>query len=474
MRNTAFKKKLHVFRPDGSQIDTQRTNRQVRRESCDSVSLERGVRQLLSDKVSGTMVGIWLLIPEYLRLGTWDLLQGWTHRPGSTVEPRLALQLVNEAALCRTGIRKLKSLSQKGFELANGLPFVATDQAIHNLLEAHTIQEAQAFQLALGRIRRVNGHFKGQVLAIDPHHMRSFTKRQARRHRSKPNETAVKTVQTFFSLDCETHQPLTFTCASSAKSVAQGTPALLDLAVDILQPSEADILVLADKEHFSAKIFQHVAQTPHLQLLTPIPNTKHRQDRMKRIPPENFTSHWAGFSTTTLPYQFQNFTIPNLYQIVQRCGETPDSYHFNSFLTTYLGDEVQALIHDFPQRWHVEEFFRFNQALGWNRGGTLNLHIRYGQMTMALMAQAAIHQLRQRLGTPFSNWEASHLADDLFNGLDGDIRVNDDTILVTFYNAPHVDALKLQYENLPQKLSSEKIDPRIPWLYNFNLDFRFK
>jgi hypothetical protein len=28
------------------------------------------------------------------------------------------------------------------------------------------------------------------------------------------------------------------------------------------------------------------------------------------------------------------------------------------------------------------------------------LHVRYGQMSMALLAQAAIHQLRMRLGEP--------------------------------------------------------------------------
>jgi hypothetical protein len=27
---------------------------------------------------------------------------------------------------------------------------------------------------------------------------------------------------------------------------------------------------------------------------------------------------------------------------------------------------------------------------------------------------------------------------------------------------------------LPQILEREKVDPRIPWLYNFKLDFRFR
>ena len=44
------------------------------------------------------------------------------------------LQLIHEAALCSTGVRQQRVLSQRGFELANGLPFVASDVAIHALL----------------------------------------------------------------------------------------------------------------------------------------------------------------------------------------------------------------------------------------------------------------------------------------------------------------------------------------------------
>ncbi len=66
------------------------------------------------------------------------------------------------------------------------------------------------------------------------------------------------------------------------------------------------------------------------------------------------------------------------------------------------------------------------------------------------------------------------MAKDLFRGLDGDVRVNDDTIIVTYYNAPNESRLREHYENLPDKLSQENIDPHLPWLYNFKLDFRFR
>ncbi len=72
--------------------------------------------------------------------------------------------MVHEAAVCTTGLRQQRSLPQKGFELAHGLPFVATDQAIHQLLGTHTVADAQALPVALGQIRRASGHYDGKIL----------------------------------------------------------------------------------------------------------------------------------------------------------------------------------------------------------------------------------------------------------------------------------------------------------------------
>ena len=66
------------------------------------------------------------------------------------------------------------------------------------------------------------------------------------------------------------------------------------------------------------------------------------------------------------------------------------------------------------------------------------------------------------------------LAKDLFQGLDGDVCVTRDTILVTYYNAPNQELLRAHYQGFPDKLAAEHIDPRVPWLYGFKLDFRFK
>lgn len=478
----ACKKKLYALNPKlpKPQLQTQHTFRQQRRQFCDRQSLERGVRQLLADKVSGNHLGLWLLIPEHLRLGTWDLLRGWTGQPTPSLEPRLALQLVHEAALCVKSLRLHRCLSQRGFELANGLPFVASDQAIHDLLEAHTVAQAQSLQVALGKLRLASQHFQGKVLAIDPHRLRSLSKRQMRRRRSKTNQPAEKVAQTFFCLDTDTSQPICFTLASSARTVAQATPELLDLTQAIFnlpaQPHQDSApLLLADSEHYVAQLIDHIALHSPFDLLVPMRHNRSLQQHCQSLPESAFTPHWVGYATAKELYRPQDSrSLQPYYHLIQRSGQAPGHYHFKSFLATANHPAAEQLSTHFPQRWHVEEFFRFDQALGWQRAGTLNLHIRYGQMTLALVAQALIHQFRQRIGQPFCHWDAPHLAQEVFTGLEGDIRVHDQTILLTYYNAPHADQLRHHYQGLPDKLRAQGVDPRIPWLYDYELDFRFK
>jgi Transposase DDE domain len=473
--SSACKKKLFKFRPSVStSVQTYATKKQRRDRPGDPATIEQGVRQTLADRVSGNLVGLWLLLPEHLRLGTWDLLCGWTQQHATRVEPRLALQLVHESALCLTGLRDQRGLRQRGFELANGLPFVATDTAIHFLLNDHTIAQAMNLQIALGKLRRASGQILGRLLIVDPHRLRSHSKRRMRRHKKDQHTRATNVAQTFFCLDGETKQPIGFVTGTSSRTVTQATPELLDLAAAVCGPQTGGALALADAEHFTAALLDQVHQDTRFDILVPIPLTAKLQRRLHSLPDEQFTRHWAGYATAKLPYQLTHSQQGPFFQFVQRLGESPAQYHYNAFLSTCDRDPVQALTAEYPKRWHIEEFFNIDQGLGWDRAGTQNLHIRYGHMSLSLIAQAVIAQLRQRLGPPASAWNCRTIAEKLLAGLEGDIRVENSTIIVTYYNAPEADRLRLLYGDLPAKLAAENIDPRIPWLYDFKLDCRFR
>jgi len=472
----ACKKKLHKCGPSKIPEETtaQITSSRRRRVQGDPQSIERGVRQRLADKISDNMAGLWLLVPEHLRLGTWDLLRSWTGQATERIEPRMALQLVHEAALCVTGVREQRYLTMRGFELLNGLPFLASDTAVHDLLDAHTVNEAQELQVMLGKIRRASGHFQGDLLAIDPYRTPSSTRRHVRRHRKDKASKPIKTAQLFFCIDADTEQPVCFIQNSSARSVTQATPDLLKLASRILDPQPNHTLVVADTEHFTAKLFDHVHMKTPFDFMAPISRQASVEKRLREISPERFDRQWAGYATATLPYSPHHSKGGPYYELAQRHGEASADWYFNSFCSTTDRDIVKSLSHEYPKRWHIEEFFNINQAMGWKRSGTLNLNIRYGQLTTTLFAQSVVHQLRTRLGDQFSTWDAQHMADSFFRGLEGDIRVKEDTIVVTYYNAPKNEVLRQHYEDLPAKLEAEHIDPRIPWLYDYKLDFRFK
>ncbi len=138
---------------------------------------EREFRQMLSQKVSGTSVGIWLLVPELLRLGAWDIIKGWAGKEDMDLDPRIAMQVVNESALCINRVRRKNSLGHQGFELANGMGRLVSDEQVHLLLDKHTTGQAQAMLLNLGIQRQLSGHYQGDIIAIDPHRIISTSKR---------------------------------------------------------------------------------------------------------------------------------------------------------------------------------------------------------------------------------------------------------------------------------------------------------
>lgn len=111
---------------------------------------ERQFRQILANKVSAASAGIWLLIPELVRLGAWDIIKAWTGKTDVDLEPRITMQMVNEAALCLNRERRKDSLGHQEFELANGMGSLVTDEQVHYLLNGHTMEQAQTMLINLG------------------------------------------------------------------------------------------------------------------------------------------------------------------------------------------------------------------------------------------------------------------------------------------------------------------------------------
>jgi hypothetical protein len=420
----------------------------------------------LSNKVSSTLVGLWFLAAEHLRLGSWDLVRGYTGGDNASLDPRIAMQMINEASMCKNRIRRKNYISHQGFELLNGLGFLATDEQVHGLLRGHTTSQAQALQETLSLIRLNRGHYTKATIALDPHRIISTTKRTMPNKRKNPDKPSRKMLQTFFALDTSSGQPIGFGIGSPGVNTTEATKELLKMVERIDQ----NALVLADKEHFTNGLLSHMKQHTQFEFLTPAITSEKIRRIIKSL---DFKPLWAGYAIAETPFHFTG-KKEQYRLLVQREGEMESQYQYRSFLAISDKPAHELLSEKYQERWSIEEFFNFDGAIGFDRASTFNLNIRYGKMSLALLAQAANYQLRQKLPSPYNQWNSIHLADALFNKIDGDIRAVDDTIIVTCYNVPNELKLSQHYQNLPKRLMDEGIDPRIPWLYDFKLDFRFR
>jgi hypothetical protein len=401
-----------------------------------------------------------------LRLGSWDLIKGYTGCADADIVPRIAMQVVNEAALCSNRIRKGNYITHQGFEQLNGLGFLATDQQVHDLLDKHTVGEAQSLQESLALIRSNNGHYQGGLIAIGPHRIKSASQRIMPKKKKQPQGPSWKMLQTFFAVDARTGQPIGCGIGSPGANTARATTGLLGMSALVSK----DALILADKEHFTANLVQYIDQDTDFEFLVPAITT----EKIRKIErAQTYQREWAGYAIAETTFSFSG--RKEKYRLVsQREGETTTDYVYKSFLSLSNKPATVLLGEMYRERWSVEDFFNFDGAMGFDRASTFNLNIRYGKMSLALLAQAATFQLRQKLPKPYNRWNSSHLADAVLNKIDGDIRLKGDTIIVTCYNAPKELNLQNNYQGLPAKLISEGIDPKIPWLYGYKLDFRFK
>jgi hypothetical protein len=298
------------------------------------------------------------------------------------------MQMVNEASLCKTRIRSSNYITNQGFELLNGLGFLASDEQVHCFLNKHTVNQAQSLQETLSLIRLNRRHYNGDLIAIDPHRIISTTRRTMSKKKKQPTMPSEKMLQTFFALDTQTGQPIGFGIGSPGVNTTKATLNLLDMVNKV---TNKEALILADKEHFTEKLAKNIRRDFDFEYLVPAISS----DRIKKIEKSlNYKRCWAGYAIGETLFNFTG--KKEQYRLIaQREGEVEADFKYKSFLTISDKSATKLLSEMYDERWSIEEFFNFEGAMGFDRASTFNLNIRYGKMSLALIAQAH----------PLSSWQ---------------------------------------------------------------------
>lgn len=251
-------------------VEVQTTKRKRKKIKVNPTDVERQVREHLARKVSGSMAGLWLVGAELHRLQAWDLIKTWTGGYDRSIAPRLGLQLVHEAALCTNRLRRKENIAHQGFELLNGLPWMASDEQMHRLLNNHTVKEACQLQQQLLRLRANAGHFHDDnIWAIDPHRLKSTTQRITPKKKKHSGTPADKTFQTFFALDVNTGQPLIFDVGTAGKTATTATFSMMKALQNAMPRvnKNTPALLVADSEHYAAELLDQIADHPCFDII---------------------------------------------------------------------------------------------------------------------------------------------------------------------------------------------------------------
>ena len=102
--------------------------------------------------------------------------------------------------------------------------------------------------------------------------------------------------------------------------MTQATPELLELSQEILNPAPDQApLVLADSEHYTTELLDHVHLETPFELLVPMPPQNSPKLQNQALSSERFNRRWAGYATAKEPFRLKQSRCPEPYlRFVQR------------------------------------------------------------------------------------------------------------------------------------------------------------
>ena len=159
--------------------------------------------------------------------------------------------------------------------------------------------------------------------------------------------------------------------------------------------------------------------------------------------------------------------------LVERFEEEGE-IRYVGFLSTDERSAQELLLEVYPRRWRIENWFKENDFLGIDSFPCLELNGIGASPALKLLAYNLFSAFRSDLGGSFARMQPETLYQNFLRHVQGKIQLENHEIVVTLYGHPHQQVLVPRFDSLKEKLEAKNIDPRVPWLNNYPVRFRFK
>lgn len=422
---------------------------------------------MLKRGLTTTSAGGFFFIPYLLQLKAHDLassLAGAKHH--GIHNERLALGIVFESIFGFTsGIRAVDSVSRADFGLLAGLPFLPSVSTQYRFLQDVCVQDGLHFQTRLGKQLLSLGQIKpGGAVNIDGHNVKTFSRKEMKLSFLTKEDRYGKAIRTFYTQDQESRKPLMAIAAYSGTTVSQVTRQLAERTRDILGQS---FILAADKEWYCGQLIQELHEQCGISVLTPVKSSTKRKQQFDAVPLDQY-EHGLHGNIATLYTTMSSFEGPLRLLLKKR----PDGRYFALITpaTEMTGKTGMPL---YTKRWRIEDFFAENSFLGVERLPSMNLNAIQAMLSLRLLAYHVMDNFRHDLGRPYCSHTPKLIHREFVDGIQGRIQIRSDDLQVIVYGFRHQDAVESILTNIDQKLESANVDPRISWLGNRRIKFKF-
>jgi len=422
---------------------------------------------LLKRGLTTTSAGGFFFIPYMLQLHAHDLVTslGETKHQGIPSES-IALGIIFESIFGFTaGIRAVDSVSRVDFGLLAGLPFLPSISTQYRFLQGVSVQDGLDFQARLGKQLIALGQVKpGFPVNIDGHNVKTFSRKEMKLSFLTKEDRYGKAIRTFYTQDQESKKPLIALAAYSGTTVSQVTRQLAARTRDVLG---GDFLMAADKEWYCGQLIEELHKQCGVSVLTPVKSSPKRKKEFDAVPLDEYEGTIYG-NIATLYTTMTNFDGPMRLLLKRR----RDGKYF-ALITPATQMTAATAMPTYTKRWRIEDFFAQNTFLGMHRLPSMNLNAIQTVLSLRLFAYHVMDNFRHDLGDPYRNHTPELIHREFVDGIQGRVQLRTDVIEISVYGFQHQAAVQSILTNADKKLEQADVDPRIPWLGNRSLRFKF-
>lgn len=431
-------------------------------------SIQTDLQALLKRGFTTTHAGGFFFIPYLMQLDLYKALPTISaHKTTGIPNEKVALQMIWEPLFgYRKGIRQVDPVSQTDFGALSGLPFICSASTEYRFLSESYIEGTEDFQKSLGKRLKQLGYISGDVINMDGHSIKLFSRKEMKASYLSKDKTYGKALRTFYTQDQASKKPLFAKVAYSGATVAQVTPQLVEANKEILG---RPFLSVNDKEWFIGSLLEQLDKIHGIQVLLPVKRTPKRLREMQAIPFEQFKYRYHNQPVAKLVTDLDGFT-GQMKMFVKR---NSDNTLF-ALITNKKYFRAARAMEYYKKRWRIENFFNENVFLGLDQLPSLELNAIQTSLTLKMVSFHLVDNFRKNLPEPFNSMKPESIYQNFIQGVQGKVQIKKDKLQVDIYGFKEQEVVAPLFKNIEQKLIARNIDPRCSWLNDYPLTFSFK